>query len=643
MATTNFQIPGLPQQIDYTNLDYESILAKMYELIPEIMPEWTDLFDSDFGVVLLQLYAYCSDILSYIADRNYNECSIVHAQLRSSIINMCRLVDYELKGASAARASVICKITPQSTDKVLTLFRCATEETTTAPAVEFESDSTPFTLNYMDVLAFYGEEDGILTTDLSVTMNDITTAVAPVLTPEDGDAFYAAFEHMFDVLSIQFTIPADYYFVTYQYWNGTAWTDLTVIDDTTEENEQGDTESLTSGGDIKWNIHSCLDWAECEVGDITAFWIRGVFTKVALPDPNDDGDDYIAPIMRHVHYRNGYSYVPVDVVQAVSVDPEFFSSTGDASQFIQLAFPSPVDFRVYVDEGYGFVEYNEVQNFIDSGPSDRDFYIQRDENDYVTVWFGDGSNAKIPPTGTDNIRIVYKTGGGAVTVSAGKITRVTYGGAYIDALWNPEAAYGGEDREDINSARVNAGKVLRTGWRCVTLEDFETLGGRQPGVGKVKAVAQYVGGTFWNQITCYVIDPSGNALTGDAKTDLIAFYEERKLLGYAVVLRDPTSILVKSRVTVNVRDNYVRTYVMLEVDAAIENFFAFENMVFGRNVFLGDFYQILENVEGVDHVDIHAFHRETDPESTGNIIISSEPDLEIARRGTMTLEFIGGN
>ena len=73
--------------IDYTNRDYNSLLEAMLALASEKLPEWTDHSPNDFGVVLLELFAYMGDIQLYYQDRIANESFLETAAERRSVVN----------------------------------------------------------------------------------------------------------------------------------------------------------------------------------------------------------------------------------------------------------------------------------------------------------------------------------------------------------------------------------------------------------------------------------------------------------------------------------------------------------------------------------------------------------------------------
>src|SRR5713226_2204268 len=100
MATINLR--DNRQVIDYLVRDYESFRQALINLIPAKLPEWTDRSEADFGIVLLELFAYMADIISYYQDRIANEAFLNTAQERQSVLNHLKLIGYEMAPAAAA-------------------------------------------------------------------------------------------------------------------------------------------------------------------------------------------------------------------------------------------------------------------------------------------------------------------------------------------------------------------------------------------------------------------------------------------------------------------------------------------------------------------------------------------------------------
>jgi len=90
MATVNNYIPT----VSYTSRDYTAILADMTANIPNFSPQWTSRDPADFGMTLLELFAYMGDILNYYIDRAANESFLATASQRSSVLQIANLMGY---------------------------------------------------------------------------------------------------------------------------------------------------------------------------------------------------------------------------------------------------------------------------------------------------------------------------------------------------------------------------------------------------------------------------------------------------------------------------------------------------------------------------------------------------------------------
>ena len=93
-----------PQQVDYTSRDYESIRTDLIARIQESIPDWVGDDPADFGVVLVDQFAYLGDLLSYYADRAANESTLSTATRRDNVIALARDLGYTPSGY---RSSVV--------------------------------------------------------------------------------------------------------------------------------------------------------------------------------------------------------------------------------------------------------------------------------------------------------------------------------------------------------------------------------------------------------------------------------------------------------------------------------------------------------------------------------------------------------
>ena len=94
MATSSNYVP----QVDYTSRDYAAISADLQNLIPNFLPDWTNRDPADFGITLIELFAYMGDLMSYYIDRSANEAFLTTASQRQSVLQIANLLNYTPSG-----------------------------------------------------------------------------------------------------------------------------------------------------------------------------------------------------------------------------------------------------------------------------------------------------------------------------------------------------------------------------------------------------------------------------------------------------------------------------------------------------------------------------------------------------------------
>lgn len=101
--------------IDYTNRDYASLRQALLDLARLRLPEWTDRSPADFGVLMVDLFAYAADVVLYYQDRIANESFLHTAVERRSVMHLLRLIGYEMAPpvAAAAELTLTFKAPPQ--------------------------------------------------------------------------------------------------------------------------------------------------------------------------------------------------------------------------------------------------------------------------------------------------------------------------------------------------------------------------------------------------------------------------------------------------------------------------------------------------------------------------------------------------
>lgn len=127
--------------IDYTSKDYESFRNDMINQLKVKMPEYTDLSQSDAGIVILELLAQGLDIISYYQDVIANEAFLVTEEQRSNALKWCQVLGYIPRPATPAEfKQVFVLVDKQSTDTIIPAGTYVkTMGTLTEPSIYFET------------------------------------------------------------------------------------------------------------------------------------------------------------------------------------------------------------------------------------------------------------------------------------------------------------------------------------------------------------------------------------------------------------------------------------------------------------------------------------------------------------------------
>jgi hypothetical protein len=498
--------------VDYLARDYASFRQALISLIPAKLPEWTSQSEADFGIVLIELFSYVADILSYYQDRIANEAFLGTAQERRSAIQHLRLIGYEM--APAAPASALVNVV------------------------------------------------------VGNTVND-TVQIRP------GDQFATASTPDRPSMVFEYTGPKPL-----------------VIDLST----------LTPGSAVKPD---------------------GV-----TPDPNFKMSVKGTP-------------VTIPVTEGRSILGEVVGvSDGTPNQQFQLAQPRVLggSLQIVLQTSPPTPPWNLRSTLAFSRAVDQDFTAQTDENDVTTVTFGDGTYGQIPPASIV-IAASYRTGGGtAGNVAAGQITSIVKSpqlqllGARI---FNLGAASGGAERESIDQAIKFAPTVFASMQRAVTAQDYIVRATQFPGVAKARAEP-----TNWNIVRLFIAPTgAGDLPTDTLKQDLLAYFEDKRMLTSRVEIADPDYVRVLVEANIEVQPMFRKEDVLAEAAATAAALFDFETVDFGQVSYLSSLYQVLDALPGIKSVFVTRFARADDsaPIAADGRIVMQPNEIPVVRDGDIKI------
>lgn len=91
---------------DYLSRDYAGLRQSLLQYAQQRFPQWQPASEGDFGLVLVELFSYMGDILSYYTDRAQFENYLPTATQRDSILNLAFMLGYQPNSGTPAKGTV---------------------------------------------------------------------------------------------------------------------------------------------------------------------------------------------------------------------------------------------------------------------------------------------------------------------------------------------------------------------------------------------------------------------------------------------------------------------------------------------------------------------------------------------------------
>ena len=106
--------------LDYTSRDFTAIRSQLVGLARGLMPEWETAGEpSDFGTLLMELFAYMGDVLHFYIDRTASEAFLGSAIRQQSVLYIANMLGYTPIGQQSASVTLEFSIDANATEKVV--------------------------------------------------------------------------------------------------------------------------------------------------------------------------------------------------------------------------------------------------------------------------------------------------------------------------------------------------------------------------------------------------------------------------------------------------------------------------------------------------------------------------------------------
>ena len=415
--------------------------------------------------------------------------------------------------------------------------------------------------------------------------------------------------------------------ISWDYFNGAAWSRLNVLDGTANFTIRGTIEFIgpsDSAPTVKFGLEE-------------KYWIRARLESGSYDEPPE---------------IEGIFFNTVWVKNIVTEKEELIgSSTGQLNQsFLLSQKPVLEGEQIYIRElelppfeekqtlekifGKSAVETREnettgekefwirwlkVDNFHGSGPKSRHYILDRVSGE---ITFGDGKKGMIPSLGTNNIKaLIYQAGGSVAANQAaaiGQIKELKSSIPYVAKVTNVSNAKGGSDPETVTMVKIRGPQAIKNRHRAITVQDFVWLTKQaSTQVALVKCLS-----TTNKDLQ---FQPGAVAIIIVPRSDEVKPLPSQQLINQIkTYLSERTEATVSKNISV-IGPYYLRIDVTAKVQpqkpeeaktveqAIFKNLGTFLHPLkggaegggweFGRDVYISEIFEVIEGTSGVDHVE----------------------------------------
>jgi predicted phage baseplate assembly protein len=615
------------------NLDdrtFQDIVTEARSMIPLYCPKWTDYNLSDPGVTLIELFAWMVDMLLYrlnqVPEKNY--------------VKFMELMGIQLQPPNPATVIVTFRLSAPQPEAVTIPVgtEVSTIRTETQDAITFSTteDVTILLPTLIHAMTFHDNSTYFDVTD--EVKNPYRETTIFLETPQENNALYLGYNEDLSAHTLALTIQSSVEGIgvdpsnppwAWEYWDGeqAKWLSLRLESDTTG--------GLNTSGQMI--IHIPKTSSKRELDGRTACWIRCRATK---PLPGQ-GEYSRSPIVRSILSESiGYTVSATHGSRTLYEILE--QSDGSHGQLFQLQ-NVPVLTRVPGEtlevetENEGeYEQWQEVDNFADSGPDDPHFSCDSVSGEIrfgpsIRQSSGDERQyGKIPPAGRWVRFSSYRSGGGIIgNVGKGTITVLKSSIPYLASVTNFEAAKGGTEPESLESAKLRAPRVIRANTRAVTSEDYEYLAlEASPKIARAlcitsedTSVQRLSPGTVRLLLVPWVKDSDGY-ITNDelrllptVQEEVQLYLDRRRLLATRLELMAPEYIWVSIKIQVQAKTEASTQQVTADIEDSLCRYInplcggpEGNGWPFGRSLSLSDVHAAIQYVENIDYIkDVQLF------------------------------------
>ena len=552
MATQNVQV-------NYLSRDFASIRQDLINYLRAFFPEqWQDFNVTSPGMALLELNAYVGDLLSYVADKKYNELFLDGISERKSAYRLAKTLGYQVPGVrpaiTIADISIEVPVTADGPDtNYLPIYRPgvqvkgAGQVFETTQEIDFSRDfSEDGQANRIIQPILNGNQD--LIKYRIIKREKIKAGATKIfkkeVTADESGAFY------------QLTLPEN---------NILEILSIIIMP------SLGITRNPTFQ---EFNDFTMKYW---EVDFLATDKI--FMTDTAAPTTSN--------------YRAG-AYVEVE------------------KRFIKEFL---TDGSCKITFGGGTEDYNAYSEFFDNLTADK---CPSNLIDISKILNNTALGVMVPPNST--IFVKYRVGGGTLSnVGANTMQEIANIDSVVNGsdatvvqrvisstrANNPVPAIGGVGLPSIDEIRHNIAANFASQLRCVSLEDYISRAYQMP--GKFGAPFKIHGEVQENKVKLYVLTRAGDGTlisnsTSDIKENLSNFLVPYRMINDFIEINDGKVVNLQVEVDLFVNKDYNVNEIKSNAIKVVSDFMNIERWEMNQNIYISQIIDKIRDVPGVINV-----------------------------------------
>ena len=618
---------GSPLQ-DYLARDYEALRGRLIDRLSALLPGWTDRNPADPAVMLAELFAHLGDRLAYWQDAVAVESFLGTARRRTSVRRHARLLGYPVHEGCAARVWLALR----------------TDAPATLPAGAAVSDTGP-------------PQPGSLPVDVHEAGGTVVETTADVaLSPARNEIPLHSWGDASLVLpagstSAFLAVPASAGSLNLHAG------DVLVLADYPAPGPGNPAGGPVEAGDpdsrravrLDRDPVAHIDALRPELSVLELHWHGddALTVPLVVSEPAADGGPQVRAVaLANVLLADHGASVAAEPLDPPQPNPErpyrprlpriglayVYPLEDSHSEAISVAAagllrPDPRTARAALTLDDGERTWTPQPDLIASSRLDAHIVVEPDPDGSSVLRFGDGINGRAPGSQA-SFQARYRLGGGrAGNVGAGRLTywlpradgTAAISGVRL-SVWNPVAAAGGTDPEDVEQVRQLAPYAFRRQLRAVTGADYAAAAESVAGVQRSVDRRRWTGSWYAHEVT---VDPLAARADDPAVPLAVAsLLDGWRMTGVDVEVARPVYVPVLVTLFACLASGYLIGDVEAQLLDALSarrlpdgrtGLFHPDRFTFGQPLYVSDVISTAMGVPGVSWVEVTGFARLSDP------------------------------